>query len=315
MNNNTLLYFLHCMTPVHVGAGQGVGAIDMPMIREKVTQWPLFPGSSMKGVHRDYFRAKQKLDSSQEKTKSSWVDIAFGDSEDQGLAGAIVMSDARILAFPVTSQYGTFAYATCPMVLKRLHRDIQAANGENSLLDKLIDVTLEDNQAWICKGSKLVDVSKSDSKADSKEKKLQLDEFTIDATISSDLTDWTKNISKQLFKDNDNAQTMLVERMVLISDAAFQYFVTMCSEIVARIRISAETKTVERGALWNEEYLPTEALLYGMIWIDEHLSKNPQLGDVGLSQVFEEKAFLQIGGNTTVGKGRVRCSYVRGEGQ
>ena len=51
----TKIYWLEAITPLHVGTGRGVGLIDLPIIREKVTGWPLVPGSSVKGVIRDYF--------------------------------------------------------------------------------------------------------------------------------------------------------------------------------------------------------------------------------------------------------------------
>ena len=45
--NNTKMYWLHALTPLHVGAGRGVGFIDLPIMREKVTNWPLVPGLSL----------------------------------------------------------------------------------------------------------------------------------------------------------------------------------------------------------------------------------------------------------------------------
>src|SRR5688572_24809920 len=41
MPDNTRVYWLQALTPLHVGAGRGVGYIDLPIMREKVTQWPL----------------------------------------------------------------------------------------------------------------------------------------------------------------------------------------------------------------------------------------------------------------------------------
>ena len=35
---STKLYWIHALTPVHVGSGQGVGFIDMPIMREKTTK-------------------------------------------------------------------------------------------------------------------------------------------------------------------------------------------------------------------------------------------------------------------------------------
>ncbi|MEY2726809.1 MAG: hypothetical protein RLZZ458_2676, partial [Planctomycetota bacterium] len=51
------LYWLHALTPLHVGAGKGNGYIDLPLIREKVTGYPFVPGSSTKGVFADDLRA------------------------------------------------------------------------------------------------------------------------------------------------------------------------------------------------------------------------------------------------------------------
>ena len=50
---NEINYWLHAMTPLHVGAGRGLGYIDMPIVREKVTTWPYVPGSSIRGAWRD----------------------------------------------------------------------------------------------------------------------------------------------------------------------------------------------------------------------------------------------------------------------
>ncbi|MDD5698865.1 MAG: RAMP superfamily CRISPR-associated protein [Victivallaceae bacterium] len=40
-------------TPLHVGAGNSVGAIDAPIMRERHTRIPIIPGSSLKGVLAD----------------------------------------------------------------------------------------------------------------------------------------------------------------------------------------------------------------------------------------------------------------------
>src|SRR5439155_466845 len=42
-------------------------------------------------------------------------------------AGALSLTDARMLAFPVRSLRGVFAWVTCPAVLERLNRDLSLA--------------------------------------------------------------------------------------------------------------------------------------------------------------------------------------------
>ena len=48
----TKLLFLQAISPLHAGTGQGVGAIDLPIAREKATDIPMVPGSTLKGVLR-----------------------------------------------------------------------------------------------------------------------------------------------------------------------------------------------------------------------------------------------------------------------
>ena len=44
----TKLLFIHALSPLHAGTGQGVGIIDQPIAREKATGIPFLPGSSSK---------------------------------------------------------------------------------------------------------------------------------------------------------------------------------------------------------------------------------------------------------------------------
>ena len=52
------LLFIHALTPLHPGSGQGVGAIDLPIHRERATNLPVLPGSSIKGCLRDAMAAE-----------------------------------------------------------------------------------------------------------------------------------------------------------------------------------------------------------------------------------------------------------------
>ncbi|ALS26933.1 CRISPR type III-B/RAMP module RAMP protein Cmr4 [Paenibacillus sp. 32O-W] len=316
MLDNSRLYMIHCMSPVHVGAGQGVGVIDQPIMREKATEWPFIPGSSIKGVHREYFRQKRSnmrsdiAGASGNGEEDEWVAAAFGkssDTADMGNAGALVMSDARILAFPVASMNGTFAYVTCPLVLKRLQRDLDVMNLKMPALDwdalkKKLDSVRQDNGAEgyviISRGSKLT--GQNDT--------VFLDEFESDALKDESFTQWSEWLADQVAPD-DISGKLIKERTALVSDDAFQYFVTMCSEITARIRMDPERKTVENRALWYEEYLPAESILYGLIWCDFKPAGGWTERDL-LNAFPAEGAYLQLGGNASVGKGRVRCVYV-----
>ena len=49
----TKILYLFTRTPLHVGAGSSVGAIDQPIQRERHTGFPIIPASSLKGTFAD----------------------------------------------------------------------------------------------------------------------------------------------------------------------------------------------------------------------------------------------------------------------
>ncbi len=296
-------YWIHCLSPLHVGTGEGAGVIDMPIQREKVTEWPMIPGSTLKGVKRDYYRLKGMEDDG--------INRLFGKPGDQdGSAGALVITDGRILAFPVASRYGTFAYVTCPLVLKRLRRDADAAGLDIPLMSDLdgFDNSSESAQSvWVSDKSAVCQET-----ADKRE--VFLDEFTGAAVKSCSFSEWAEAVGEHIFRDKASRE-LWQERVVLVTDETFQYFTTMCCEVTPRIRINEDTKIVADGALWYEEYVPTEAVFYGLIWCDR-VEGSVDLGKrEELLEKLDSDTALQIGGNTGVGKGRVRCRLLGGNAQ
>ncbi|MGG1640433.1 type III-B CRISPR module RAMP protein Cmr4 [Paenibacillus sp. NRS-1782] len=292
MENVSQWYWIHCLSPLHIGSGEGLGAIDLPIMREKVTEWPMIPGSSMKGVNRDYYHAQ--------KEKEFWCKQAFGQSNSNGAeAGALVFSDGRILAFPVASRYGTFAYVTSPMVLKRLARDGEAMGLSFGIPDlNLFEEDIKKGEvAWVTTQG-VVD----------HEQQIFMDEFYGKIKKSQEFTEWAILLANKLFKASEtDSKKLFTERLVLVSDDTFRYFTTMCCEVNPRIRIQEETKTTKAGALWYEEYVPTEAIFYGMIWCDRVNGSSDVSQRAAHLQQLEKEIFVQLGGNASIGKGRVRC--------
>ena len=52
MFDATRLLFIYVDTPLHAGSGRGLGAIDLPIQRERTTQYPMIQASSLKGKLR-----------------------------------------------------------------------------------------------------------------------------------------------------------------------------------------------------------------------------------------------------------------------
>ena len=100
-------------TPIHPGAGRGMGVIDLPVAREVSTDYPVVVGSSLKGALRD-------------KAEGVGVDTdrCFGKADQ---AGDLLVSDGRLLLLPVRSLTSSFRWVTCPHLVERYRRDLARA--------------------------------------------------------------------------------------------------------------------------------------------------------------------------------------------
>ncbi len=52
MSMKSRMLYLYVETPLHAGAGSGLSNIDLPIQRERPTQYPMIQGSSIKGKLR-----------------------------------------------------------------------------------------------------------------------------------------------------------------------------------------------------------------------------------------------------------------------
>lgn len=273
------LTFIHALSPLHAGTGQGVGVIDLPIAREKATNIPYLPGSSVKGSLRDEFN-------DDEDTR----DKIFGPEKldgDNGYAGAIQFTDQTLLCLPVRSLAGTFAYVTSPYVLKRVKRDAKLSSGVPDVADDKCVIT----------GTtlKLTD-------------KICLEDLDLTPEADFDTT-WANWLKDKIFADTV-WQDLFVKRFCIVSDNVFGFLLNTATEVTARIKLQDETKTTAKGALWYEESLPTETILFGLA-----LSfPNPKTGldDDTIFQNIEGKTGnpLQFGGNATIGRGLCRVNLV-----
>ena len=134
--------FLEVLTPLHAGSGQDLGVVDLPIQRERHTDFPKIEASSLKGSIRETFEElsdtkKGEIIEGYAEDFDIALHLAFG-YDDAGVsdniktkfkdnsefAGALGFTDARILLFPVKSMKGVFAYTTCPSVLKKFKEEM-----------------------------------------------------------------------------------------------------------------------------------------------------------------------------------------------
>lgn len=274
------MLYLHALTPIHSGTGQAAAVVDLPIAREKATGWPIVPASSLKGVLRDALH--------REETKQ-WVDKAFGkdvgDSEEAGEAGALCFTDQRILCLAVRSYYGTFAYTTCPLVLQRLQRDAQAIGAPLPFQQQ--PPVVEGMNVAVVKSSMLL-----------KNSQVYLEDLDLSAVPSTEVEAIAEALAQVLFPQQKPDFT---RRLALVSDEVFNFLCETAIEVVARIRLKDETKTVEQGALWYEEAVPAESLFSGAVLIADHYREEPEA-----LWRHSNPGLIQIGGNATVGRGLCR---------
>ena len=281
MSDKALL-FIHALTGLHPGSGTALGVVDLPVQRERHTHWPTIPGSSLKGVMRAECGPRGDDD----------VLAAFGPETTAASdhAGAVAFSDARILAFPVRSLTGVFAWVTCPAVLARLTRDLSISG--SSELPTVPDVE-KDHAACV-----------ADSPLIASQNRLMLEEFEFSRSCDMDAKEIADWIAYNAIEDKGTAKR-LCSHLAILHDDDFTHFVRNATEVVARVGLDYDTKTVRDKALFYEEYLPTETLFYSLVLCSNSRLKSKPSSAADILQWLRCQApqTLQIGGGETVGKG------------
>jgi CRISPR-associated protein Cmr4 len=290
-NNNTRLIFVHALSPLHAGTGQGTGVIDLPIAREKATNLPILPGSSLKGTLR------ARCENADDCRRVFGPDMEERQSDDSHASSA-QFSDQRLLLLPIRSLAGTFAWVTSPYILQRFARDI--ADVQLSLPDApILTLPDDDSSCAVASDTSKIKVDNNVYLEDLKFEKVQ---------ISKDAKVWAEWIADRVFPrpSEANWRTMLIERFCIVHDDVFNFLVDVDTEVTARIRLQDDAKTVQDGALWYEEALPTETILSGIV-----LAMPTKQANIAVDKVFEvlQKLMdkpLQFGGKATVGRGMCR---------
>jgi len=289
----TMLY-VYVETPLHAGSGRALGAVDLPIQRERVTGYPIVQASSLKGRLRAEARAR----------KLSNLEVVFGPETDKAheYAGALSTGDAKILLFPVRSLAGVFAWTTSVEVLNRFLRDA-------AMVGVQPEWTLSTKPA---SGEALVSGNVLQAGD-----KVVLEEFTFaprQEGIVQTIGQWLAQNALSQEPEYQYWRDELPNRLVILPNDDFRDFVTFSTEVVTRIKIKPETKTVDKetGALWTEENLPTDTLLYAPLLATPSRAPNgPQLtGQQVLDEVRNLKLTrIQLGGNETIGRGSVYLQF------
>jgi CRISPR-associated protein Cmr4 len=292
MTSNERTYWLHAVSPLHVGAGRGVGYIDLPIAREKGTGWPYVPGSAVKGVIADHYNANEV-----KRLGDPMIRAAFGLSgnDPDASSGSLAFSDASLVCLPVRSFYGTFAWIVSPLSLRRLRHGGPGIS----------DIT-EAKDVFVAEDSCLA-----------RNSKVYLEDLDLEARTSAEFQERGDFLARTLFADADDRE-IFRRRFAVVHDDIFTFLCETGTQVDARIRVDKSSKTVEGGALWYEESLPADTILAGTVWCDKVFQKEgdrkgeKEVKPDDLLNRFCVSIALQIGGKATIGRGQARCVFSGG---
>jgi CRISPR-associated protein Cmr4 len=290
------LVFYTCISPVHMGAGQAVGAIDNPIQREVHTGHPLIAGSGLKGAVRHHFARTWKDD--------RLIARLFGPERDASEhAGAIAFTDAALVAFPVRSLKNTFVYATCPSALARLKR----LAGEAA---KWAVPTVAEGSAKTASDKALANG------------RLVLEAFDFAATTDDGvkaIAGWLAANALPQSPEHEFFRNKLASDLAVLSDTEFGHFVRHATVVEAHVKIDNDTGAAAKGKLFYTENLPPEALLAGLMLASVERQKKGDkrddlksaeevlravLRDEGVLKGLADQ-LLQVGGDATTGRGLI----------
>lgn len=303
--------FLMTLTSVHMGSGNELGVVDLPIQREKHTGFPKMESSGVKGALREvYDKNGKKVELGSATSKiSDLVFLVFGSKDGGDTAAALGLTDARLLLFPIKSLKNIFAWVTCPYILHRFREEMALARFSN-----LPDVP----NALPAVPEKTPLIVRDDT--------IVLEEYAISVKERAETSHWAKYFAETLL--NGPSLQYWKEKMtkdfVILDDSTFCEFVELSTEVNARIKIDANTGTVATGGLFYEEFLPPETVFYTLVMAGPIMKENEEDKGVfhqegkreedlvmdyfsqGLPEVF------QLGGDATIGKGFVRPIFIKG---
>ncbi|HOC60515.1 MAG TPA: type III-B CRISPR module RAMP protein Cmr4 [Smithellaceae bacterium] len=313
------IFFYYTETPLHAGSGSSVAYVDLPIQREKHTEYPILQASGVKGAFRSWATALYKDD----KPKKAEINKAFGpeDKADEH-SGALSFTDAQVLLFPVRSYRGGFAWITCPQVLSRFARMVKTAGIAPQGIENLPTAVADDTDAKVSANSALI-VNTGDAA------RVILEDFAFEPDKSEDnlITQFAGWLADHAIARDNQFQYIraaLLKRLVVLSDNRFRDFVTLSTDIQTRINIDSDTGTVKTGALWNEEMLLPDTLLYNLVLgksmqyrgkdndgeKSAHSSYSAAAAVSFACGIVDKAGLLQMGGDETLGRGLVRVRHL-----
>jgi CRISPR-associated protein Cmr4 len=292
---NATIMSLYAISPVHAGSGSSMGVVDLPIQRERHTNWPHIQSSGVKGAMRHHFeKFKSNIPNPDHQAQLEQItEKIFGTDQygdDGTLPGAIAVSDAKLAAFPIRSSKSPFVWITCPAVLKRMVMDL-ALTGRSQDPDLIVPMPKQGEAIVIAGGAAMKPGND-----------ILLEDYQV---VVSEVDFSLPDAVAPFFKKAD--------RLLLISDDVFNYGVSHCTEIRTQIKIDDKTGTTVDGSLRYEEVLPADSLMYVVLFYGSTRDADTTIpADMLITYLKDDviKSHIQIGGDETLGYGLFQIAWI-----
>lgn len=280
MYQTTQTWFLYAVSPVHMGAGNAVGElVDSPIQREAHTAYPVLPASGIKGALRHRSEA-----SDPDSTSALYGAKPNGDLH----AGSLTFTDGSLIAFPVRTLSGTFAYVTSLVALARISRQLQTSQHTLPPLPSVTDKALSvDGDARVLETLRF--------------------EFDANAELST-LASWLADRIFPAAPCYDYFRHKFSQDLLVLPDADFSHFVRSSTSIEPHVRINDDTGTAADGGLFYVENLPPESVFLSTAMFSDERTGHGDASAETLAEKFADSLddqLVQLGGDATYGRGHV----------
>ncbi|NOZ89340.1 MAG: type III-B CRISPR module RAMP protein Cmr4 [Crenarchaeota archaeon] len=309
------------LTNLHPGAGRSPGVVDLPVVRDPFGVFYI-PGSAFKGALKTSLALKKNC------VNGDSINCNGGDNcrmlccllggetgESTEAPSMLSIGDLYPLLVPVPSLTHGFLYVTSPMLVARAQEIVNVAGrGGGGLLGSLV--------GWLEKGvEKLGDgigYVLLGAGGDGKEKValtltlVEAEKVPGDGVPREELGRLGSIYGKH----------PLAGHTVVVPDRYLVLLIERSLVRMTRVRLDRSRKTVARGFLWTEEYIPQFTLFAGYIAntgfrgkycssnIEDPIGKLLELAETNGGNVFP----LVVGGKEAVGKGLVKILVDTGSG-
>lgn len=312
---NAALLFLYSETAVHAGTGAAERFLDDPIQRSELTGWPVFYDSTFRGALRNRLGVVA-------------ADALLGKAGSGAPSpGRLSTPEVELLAFPVASAVGIVTWVTCPLALHRFLRAVDLHTFPEgtcrtqvyhleALVEQLGRGPEAMDRAWpadaaavsidagssrcIVLGNARFDVKPNDGEAE------------IPNAVEG-IARWMAGFAHPRQAKGPTGDelgywaTQFCDRFVIVHDEVFTHLTRTHTEVRTRIRI--EDGTVAAGALWSEENLPSDTLLFTVIGqpagsaVEEPLRVlSNALGQTD----YGRRALMTLGAEQSLGRGNLR---------